>query len=259
MLIALSCGASLYLAPEAIRHDRDKLWDYLARQAISLVILPPALLQEGEDLPSLSTPLVMVLTGDAPSATLLQNLNRQGAVFNAYGPTEAHAITVWPAVSNDTNRGVVSIGRPITNTQLYVLDVHGRPVPLGAVGELYIGGVSVARGYLNRPELTAERFLCDPFSEHEDAKMYKTGDLVRYLPDGNLIFLGRNDHQIKIRGFRIEPGEIEARLAEHPQVREAAVLALGEGSDKRLVAYVVAEPDDQLAQLLRAHLAAKLP
>ena len=110
------------------------------------------------------------------------------------------------------------------------------------MGELYIGGPGVAIGYHNRPELTAERFLPDPFSKVHDARMYKSGDLVKYLPDGNLIFLGRNDDQVKIRGFRIELGEIEARLAEHAQVREAVVLAVGEGSDdKRLVAYVVAD------------------
>ncbi|KAG0322631.1 hypothetical protein BGZ97_005292 [Linnemannia gamsii] len=153
---------------------------------------------------------------------------------------------------------VISIGRPLANTRIYVLDAYGQPVPLGIVGELYIGGVGVARGYLNRPELTAERFLPDPFSNQVSARMYKTGDLVRYLPDGNVKFLGRNDHQIKIRGFRIEPGEIEARLIEHPLVHEAAVLALGEGSEKRLIAYVVAEAVEQLASMLREHLAPKL-
>ncbi|WP_340622359.1 hypothetical protein [Xenorhabdus siamensis] len=109
-----------------------------------------------------------------------------------------------------------------------MLDNHGQPVPLGAIGEIYIGGVGSSRGYLNRPELTAERFLLDPFSDSPDARMYRTGDLARYRPDGNLEFLGRNDQQVKIRGFRIEPGEIEARLAEHPMVRESVVLALGE-------------------------------
>ncbi|PPB80117.1 condensation domain-containing protein, partial [Mycetohabitans endofungorum] len=150
-------------------------------------------------------------------------------------------------------------GRPIANTRVYLLDAHGQPVPLGAVGELYIGGAGVARGYLNRPELTAERFVRDPFVDESDARMYKTGDLARYLPDGNLEFLGRNDDQIKIRGFRIEPGEIEACLTAHPQVRDAVVLATGEGSAKRLVAYVQAEADEHLASTLRAQVAASLP
>ncbi|MCF7697206.1 AMP-binding protein, partial [Mycetohabitans sp. B2] len=134
-----------------------------------------------------------------------------------------------------------------------------QPVPLGAVGELYIGGAGVARGYLNRPELTAERFVPDPFSAAPDARMYKTGDLARYLPNGNLEYLGRNDQQVKIRGFRIEPSEIEARLTEHPQVRDAVVLARGEGNEKRLIAYVVAKPNENLVSALRAHVAACLP
>ncbi|CBW76706.1 Non-ribosomal peptide synthetase modules (EC 6.3.2.-) (plasmid) [Mycetohabitans rhizoxinica HKI 454] len=151
------------------------------------------------------------------------------------------------------------IGVRIPDLKIYLLDAYKQPVPLGATGELYIGGAGVARGYLNRPELTAERFVRDPFASERDARMYKTGDLARYLPDGNLEFLGRNDHQVKIRGFRIELGEIEACLARHAQVREAVALAVGEGQDKRLVAYVVAEPDEALAGTLRTHVAAALP
>ncbi len=122
-----------------------------------------------------------------------------------------------------------------------------------------MGGAGVACGYLNRPELTAERFLVDPFSDSPDARMYRSGDLARYLPDGNLEFIGRNDQQVKIRGFRIEPGEIEARLMEHPTVQEAAVLVLGDGQDKRLVAYIAAQEDEGLVNSLRAHLSAILP
>ncbi|MCG1042707.1 non-ribosomal peptide synthase/polyketide synthase [Mycetohabitans sp. B8] len=258
--IALNSGASLYLPPDTARHDRNELWRYLEKHAITYADIPPALLQAGDDLPHLNTPLTLILGGEAPSATLLRNLVRQGAVvFNAYGPTETTICsTVWRG-SQDFNGEVVPIGRPLDNTQIYLLDAHGQPVPLGAVGELYIGGVGVARGYLNRTELTAERFVTDPFCGVENARMYKTGDLARYLPDGNLVFLGRNDHQIKIRGFRIEPGEIEARLREHPQVRDAAVLTSGDGGAKRLIAYVVAECDEQLANTLRAHLLTSLP
>ncbi|KAG0092958.1 hypothetical protein BGZ92_008022, partial [Podila epicladia] len=259
ILIALNSGASLYLPPDIVRYDRNELWSYLAKHAITHAILPPALLQNGENLPNLGRPLTFILTGEASSTTLLKNLTDHGVVFNAYGPTETHAVTVWPTELRHLNNGTVPIGRPIANTQLYLLDAHGQPVPLGAFGELYIGGAGVARGYLNRPELTAERFVLDPFREQEGALMYKTGDLARYLSDGNLDFLGRNDHQIKIRGFRVELGEIEVRLIEHPQVREAAVLALGDGNDKRLVAYVVAEADEQLASTLHTHLAAQLP
>ncbi|KAG0323182.1 hypothetical protein BGZ97_012340, partial [Linnemannia gamsii] len=257
--MALGHGASLYLPPDTARRDRNALWDYLERQAITHVTLPPALLQDGQDLPSLSVPLTLILTGEAPSATLLRTLIHQSVIFNAYGPTET---TIWSTAwrcARDLSSEVVPIGRPIANTRLYLLDTHGQPVPLGMVGELYIGGIGVARGYLNQPDLTAERFLSDPFSDRDEARIYKTGDLARYLPDGNLEFLGRNDHQLKIRGFRIEPGEIEAHLVEHSQVREATVIALGEDRDKQLVAYVVAEPDEQLAHTLHAHLIERLP
>ncbi|CBW75576.1 Non-ribosomal peptide synthetase modules [Mycetohabitans rhizoxinica HKI 454] len=258
--IALNSGASLYLPPDTARHDRNELWRYLEKHAITYADIPPALLQAGDDLPYLSTPVTLILGGEAPSATLLRNLVRQGAVvFNAYGPTETTICsTVWCGLQG-FNGEWVPIGRPLANTRIYLLDAHGQPVPLGAVGELYIGGAGVARGYLNRPELTTERFVTDPFCDVENARMYKTGDLARYLPDGNLVFLGRNDHQIKIRGFRIEPGEIETRLREHPQVRDAAVLTLGDGGDKRLVAYVIAESGEQLANTLRAHLLTCLP
>ncbi|MEI7155073.1 AMP-binding protein, partial [Pectobacterium carotovorum] len=122
-------------------------------------------------------------------------------------------------------RSFVPIGRPIANTQIYILDALGQPVPLGVAGELHIGGVGVARGYLNRPELTAERFIPDPFSNRPGARLYKTGDLARWLPDGSIEYLGRNDFQVKLRGFRIELGEIEARLMQCTGVQEAVVVA----------------------------------
>jgi non-ribosomal peptide synthetase component F len=134
---------------------------------------------------------------------------------------------------------MVPIGRPLANKRLYILDKHRNPVPRGVVGELFIGGKGVTRGYLNRPELTAERFLLDPFAEDANARMYKSGDLVRYLPDGNIVFLGRNDDQVKIRGFRIELGDIEARLRDHPSITDVVVVAMGQENNKRLVAYVI--------------------
>ncbi|WP_323074014.1 non-ribosomal peptide synthetase [Mycetohabitans endofungorum] len=255
---ALGCGASLYLSPETARHDQNGLWNYLIRHQITHAALPPALLQHGTGLPHLHTPLTLILGGEAPSAMLVRDLAGQGTVLNAYGPTETTVCaTAWRGTRDFS--GEVPIGRPIANTRVYLLDAHGQPVPLGAVGELYIGGAGVARGYLNRPELTAERFVPDPFSDDAGARLYKTGDLARYLPDGNLEYLGRNDEQVKIRGFRIEPGEIEACLTAHPQVRDAVVLATGEGQNKRLVAYVVADPDDALTSTLRAQVAASLP
>ncbi|WXK35240.1 amino acid adenylation domain-containing protein (plasmid) [Mycetohabitans rhizoxinica] len=258
IFMAFGSGAALYLPPEIARQDRQALWDYLASHAITHATLPPALLQHGVDLSSLGPSLTLILAGEAPSATLVRDLAEQGTVLNAYGPTETTVCaTAWRGARDFS--GEVPIGRPIANTRIYLLDAHGQPVPLGAVGELYIGGAGVARGYLNRPELTAERFVPDPFSEDADARLYKTGDVARYRPDGNLEFLGRNDEQVKIRGFRIEPGEIAACLTAHPQVRDAVVLATGEGSAKRLVAYVQAEANEHLASTLRAQVAASLP
>ncbi|KAG0313262.1 hypothetical protein BG000_005938, partial [Podila horticola] len=160
-------------------------------------------------------------------------------LINAYGPTETVYTTSYAVTDAVSLLDRLPIGQPINNTRLYVLDKHRNPAPIGVIGELYVAGPGVANGYLNRPDLTTERFLPDPFSNKPHARMYKTGDLVRYLPDGNVVYIGRTDFQVKIRGFRIEIGEIEARLADHPQVREVVVLAVGEGDDKRLVAYVV--------------------
>jgi amino acid adenylation domain-containing protein len=184
-------------------------------------------------------------------------------LVNGYGPTENTTFTCCHTITLDSlERGSIPIGRPISNTKVYILDNHLLPVPLGAVGELYAGGAGVACGYLNRPDLTAERFLSDPF-EGAYGRMYRTGDLARYLPDGSIEFLGRNDHQVKIRGYRIELGEIETRLAEHELVEEAVVVAREDGgSEKRLVAYVVAREETdagELATILRAHLAGILP
>ncbi|ORX94939.1 amino acid adenylation [Basidiobolus meristosporus CBS 931.73] len=256
---ALGCGASLHLPSDTVRRNRYELWNFMEANAITHAVFPPALLQNGNDLPLLSNPLTLVLIGEAPKAALLESMLQQGIVINAYGPTETSVwSTIWRC-TNEVSNGMVSIGRPIANTRIYLLDATGHPVPLGAMGELYIGGAGVARGYLNRPELTAERFLSDPFSGTEGARMYRTGDMARYLPDGRLEFVGRNDFQVKIRGYRIELDEIEAHLVEHPMVKEAVVLALGEESNKRLVAYVVADPVEHLANSLRSYLAPRLP
>ncbi|MBA2672674.1 non-ribosomal peptide synthetase, partial [Ramlibacter sp.] len=184
-------------------------------------------------------------------------------VCNLYGPTETTTYSTGMSMWRGSEF-VLHIGRPIANTRIYLLDAHGQPVPIGVTGEVYIGGDGVARGYLNRPELTAERFLQDPFA---GGRMYKTGDLARYLPDGNLDFVARNDFQVKIRGFRVELGEIEARLAQIPGVHQATVLAREDSpGDKRLVAYVIADTDANVgAQMdldagdLRAQLSAVLP
>ncbi|WP_045771264.1 AMP-binding protein, partial [Xanthomonas albilineans] len=175
-------------------------------------------------------------------------------IFNLYGPTEAAVdVTAWRYCAGWKHAGSLPIGHPIANTRIYILDTYGAPVPIGVVGELYLGGDGVGRGYLNRDDLTAERFLTDPFSTDPTARMYRTGDLGRWRVDGVIEFVGRNDHQVKIRGFRIELGEIEARLSAHAEVRECVVVALDAAAenDKRLVAYWVGAESVDAAALRR--------
>ncbi|KAF9347550.1 hypothetical protein BGX34_003068 [Mortierella sp. NVP85] len=259
---ALTGGACLHIVQDEIRLDRLRLWEYFEQNSISHTSITPTLLQDCKDLPPLTTPLTFVIMGETLPGSLIPQVQKvvpNGKIINEYGPTETTvATTIWKCPRN-FHDDIVPIGRPIPNKTMYLLDKNQQPVPMGAVGELYIGGVGVARGYLNQPELTAKMFLPDPFSGDVEARMYKTGDMARYLPDGNIVYLGRNDHQVKIRGFRIELGEIEARLSDHPLVRSVAVVAMGKGSDKRLVAYVVAKHDDQLAYTLRSYLRIHVP
>ena len=184
--------------------------------------------------------LKVLVGGEALPADLARQLARScGPVWNMYGPTET---TIWSSVYKVEGKDdkLVPIGKPIANTALYVLDAKCQPVPVGTEGELYIGGEGLARGYFEREELTAEKFVPDPFSFLPDARMYRTGDVARYRPDGNVEFLGRIDHQVKIRGFRIELGEIEAVLEQHDSVNQAVVIAREDTpGDKRLVAYLV--------------------
>ena len=184
--------------------------------------------------------------------------------LNAYGPTEATiGVTIYEPVAYPGNQPVyyVPVGRPIANTQVYLLDKHLHATPVGVPGELYIGGISIARGYLNHPELTAEKFIPNPFGEKSGMRLYRTGDLARYLPNGDIELLGRIDDQVKIRGFRIELGEISAKLQLHNKVREAVVLAVeDEHGDKHLVAYVSPQPEQRIINTeLRGFLQEKLP
>ncbi len=262
-------GTRTVLIPDEVVQDPYKLVETLAAHRVTRILLVPSLLRMLLDthtdlqsqLPSLTT---WSTSGEALSRELAQCFQErlpQRVLLNLYGSSEVSADSTW----YDTRRGeslpCVPIGRPIANTQVYLLDHHLQPVPIGVPGELHVGGASLARGYLNRPELTADKFVPNPFSDAPGARLYKTGDLARYLPDGNLEYLGRLDHQIKMRGFRIELGEIEAVLGQHPAVRQAVVLAREETpGDTRLVAYVVPtrEPAPTTGEL-RGFLKAKLP
>ncbi|KAG0001634.1 hypothetical protein BGZ65_003322, partial [Modicella reniformis] len=258
----LGYGGTIYLLPDHIRYVPAQLWDYLRDHSITQAFLPPALLRDCIDLPPLSNPLTMIVGGESYPASLLRALQAlfpNGTILNEYGPTETTIIAASWRFQEDYTGDIPPIGRPLSNRSFYILDKHQNPVPLGAAGELFIGGVGVARGYLNRPELTSQVFVHDPFAGAADARMYKTGDLGRYLPDGNICVLGRNDHQVKIRGFRIELGEVEARLTDHDLVDKAIVVAMDHGNQKRLVAYVAAEKNDHLVFTLRSHLASCLP
>jgi FkbM family methyltransferase len=190
---------------------------------------------------ALSSLKKLLLGGEELPSSLAAELNQivTGEIHNMYGPTET---TIWSTTHRVAQaQGVVPIGRPIANTEIYIFDRHLQPVPAGVHGDLFIGGAGVVQGYLKRPELTADRFIPSPFANHPGARLYKTGDAASYLPDGTIQFWGRTDNQVKLRGYRIELGEIEAVLAEHPAVREAAVVARpAESGEQSLVAYVVA-------------------
>src|SRR3989440_271733 len=185
-------------------------------------------------------------------------------LINGYGQTESTTFTCCHPIERELSPSTrsIPIGQPISNTQVYLLDAHLQPVPLGVAGELYIGGDGLARGYLKRPELTAERFVPHPCSQRPGARLYKTGDLARYLPDGSLEFVGRLDHQVKLRGYRIELGEIEQALLHHPAVSECVVVVRqSQAGSKQLVAYVVAAQDQEAVEQaeLRSFLGERLP
>jgi amino acid adenylation domain-containing protein len=257
--MALANGAALCLGRQEILASGPDLLRLMYEGGVTNVTLPPSVLSvlEPMDLPELKT---VISAGEACTAELVAQWAPGRDFFNAYGPTET-TVCASMYLCHEDKLGSPPIGRPIANTRLYVLDENMQPLPVGVPGELHVGGVSVAKGYLNRPELTADRFVRDPFGDDPEAHLYKTGDLVRYLEDGNLEFLGRIDHQVKLRGFRIELGEIEAVLRQHADVQEGVALARddipgGEG----LVAYIVAEDGADLdREELRGFLREKLP
>ncbi|QNR42340.1 non-ribosomal peptide synthetase [Pseudomonas syringae] len=232
---------------------------------IGLINTVPSALKALLDVDGLPTSVHTVnVAGEALKRSLVESLFEKTGVqrlCNLYGPSETTTYSSWVAMDREDGFAA-HIGKPVGNTQFYLLDEQQQPVPLGVAGEIYIGGAGVARGYLNRDDLTAERFLKDPFSQNPAARMYRTGDLGRYLPDGNIEYLGRNDDQVKIRGFRIELGEIDARLAKHPAVHEAVVTAREDiPGDKRLVAYytVQSAQTEPSIEILRGWLQEQLP
>ena len=258
---ALANGAAICLAHQEQLASGPELLKLMQEQAITTATLPPSLLSilPEAELPQLKT---LISAGEHCSGEIVARWSPGRHFFNAYGPTETTVCaSMYLADSETAYPQGPPIGGPIANFQLYVLDSHLLPVPIGVPGELFIAGVGLARGYLHRPELTAERFLPNPFATEPGARMYRTGDLVRWLPDGTIEFLGRIDHQVKVRGFRIELGEIEAVLRSHPQVDDAVVLARTDvPGDTRLVGYVVAAAGETISVGdLRSHLRTQLP
>lgn len=261
LYLPLTVGACVVLANREIAADGDLLLEELSDSRATVMQATPATWRllieagwQGDE------HLKILCGGETLSRELAAQLLTRGSLLsNLYGPTET---TIWSSVYQVlATNGPVPIGRPIANSQFYVLDRYLNALPVGIPGELHIGGDGLARGYLSRPELTAENFIANPFATEDGARLYKTGDLVRYLPDGNIEFLGRSDHQVKVRGFRIELGEIEAHLISHTSVQDAVVLARDEDTtgDKRLIAYVVSDserpvPIDDLRDFLREKL-----
>ncbi|WP_413465005.1 amino acid adenylation domain-containing protein [Aerosakkonema funiforme] len=243
IFMALIAGATLVLGTRDALMPGQGLIKLLREKEITTVTLPPSALAvlPVEELPSLRS---LIIAGEACPPDIVTRWANNRRFFNAYGPTEA---TVCATIAECTPNGKKPpIGRPIPNKEVYILDEELQPVSIGVPGEIYIGGIGIARGYLNRPELTSDRFIPNPFLNNSElnSKLYKTGDLACYLPDGNIEFLGRIDEQVKVRGYRIELGEIEATLRQHPGVQTAAVTAREDvPGQKRLVAYLVQNPD----------------
>jgi amino acid adenylation domain-containing protein len=258
----LTIGASVHLIDEETRLDPRAMRDWLVNRCITITILPTALVESLIVLewPSTTALRVMLVGGDKlylyPPATL------PFALINNYGPTETTVVATCGRIfPNDHATTPPTIGRPISNAQVYILDEQLRQVPIGASGELYIGGVGLARGYLNHPELTAEKFIPNPFSNQPGDRLYKTGDLCCYQSDGQIAFIGRTDFQIKIRGYRIEPNEIIHALNMHPAIESSVVVAREDTpGNKRLVAYIILVPDTYVtASSVRQTLLEQLP
>ncbi|WP_258005901.1 non-ribosomal peptide synthetase, partial [Cylindrospermopsis raciborskii] len=266
----LLTGGQLIIAEKDGHKDVSYLLKLICEQQVTVLQMVPSLLQmflEYGEIENCHSLTHIFCGGEALPVAMVENLLSKLNVnfHNLYGPTEACIDATFLSFTKENNhyikQNMLPIGRPIANTQTYVLDAHLQPVPIGVPGELYIGGMGLARGYCQLPQLTRDKFIAHPFSDNPDSRLYKTGDLVRYLPDGNIEFIGRIDHQVKIRGFRIELGEIEAVLTQHPNVLNAVVVISGDSSaTNSLIAYYVStEKQFTSSGVLRDFLKEKLP
>jgi amino acid adenylation domain-containing protein len=264
----LAAGATMVLRDGEMMESVDGFWRVCARQSLTIASLPTAYWHEiAAAMDSAAPPVppslrVMIVGGERALpervASWRKTVGGRVRLINSYGPTETTVAATLHTVDDDA--AAVPIGRPMPGYRVRVLDASLRPVPAGVPGQLFVGGIGVARGYLHRPSATAERFVPDPFAADPGARLYATGDLVRWTADGTLHFLGRTDDQVKVRGFRIEPGEIESLLRRHPAVRDAVVAVREDApGDRRLVAYVVAADGDGSMDTIRAALRAELP
>ncbi len=260
LILPLTVGARIVLASREIATDGVRLKNLIASAGVTFIDATPATYRLLFAADWAGDPkLTVICTGEAmPKDIAVALVDKVGKVWNGYGPTETTVWSTFYEVTKPVSR--ILIGKPVANTQVYVLDALRQPVPFGVRGELYIGGVGVALGYLHRPDLTEQRFIADPFSDRPGARMYKTGDVVRLLQSGDLDYLGRNDNQVKLRGFRIELGEIEDALLHHPKVKQAAVIVREDRpGDKRLVGYITVDGDKVADAELRAHVKKTLP
>ena len=262
-------GVSSVLIPEEIAKDPLRLVEMLSKQNVTRITFVPSLLRMilalevdlQDKLPKLRH---WTTSGEALSSELVEAFRQRlphALLLNLYGSSEVAADVTHCEVLRENDFSSVPIGKPLTNIQIYLLDSDLQPVPLGATGELYVGGAGLSRGYHRRPDMTAEKFIPSPFAAAGGARLYRSGDLARYLPDGAIEYLGRTDHQVKLRGFRIELGEVEAVLNAHDAVKEAVVLIREDSpGDPRLVAYVVTnEPGGEVSNQLRSYVKAKVP
>jgi amino acid adenylation domain-containing protein len=255
VVMSLCAGATLYLGARDTLIPGQGLMRLLVDRQISHITLSPSALAA---MPSGAYPdlRTIIVAGEACPPDLIAQWSPGRRFINGYGPTEA-TVCATAAICAESSTAP-PIGRPIANVQVYILDRYLQSVPIGVAGELHIGGAGLARGYLNRSDLTAEKFIPNPFNRDYSGRLYQTGDLARYLPDGKIEFLGRIDNQVKIRGFRIELGEIEAVLSLHPQVQAAVVVVRVEPTGKQLVAYIVPQSESLPISELRSFLSDKL-